>query len=999
MASRGGALRRLLADRRAWVPSAGTPDVADVATARAFSALAPRRRSFRVGASGGLTPVLATGNVSLETPAFCVWGANTAVGKTLVSAGLAAAARRRALPLLYLKPVQTGFPDDSDADFVATRARAGVVPTMGPHAAVAAGFSGGESGDTTPERGTAFPVAEGGGAAAASGPPFWAHTTFAWRRATGPQAAVAEEGRFVSDEALLRSVTHHLAQFADAVGSFSPGGSFRAPSGLSGETETAADGAASDGLALVETAGGVCSPGPSGSLQCDLMRPMRLPAILVGDGALGGISATIAALESLRARGYDVAAVAVADGGHGNADAVRRYCESIAPPSSGATPTPVFVLPPIPPRPILANVFAARDDAVVADAADARDDAKKKKTNARDPRHATLDGEEIFEWLDEGRAVFDAVLAHCGKAHAARVARLRSAPARAKRDLWWPFTQHDLVGDVTVIDSRSGEDFGVYIPDADASRPGAVHLRFDASASWWTQGVSKEAARRLHAAAAAAAGRWGHVMFPENAHDAALDAARGVLDGPGKGWAKRVFFSDNGSTAMEVAVKMAMRAWYARRGLVKTGGDPNENGAEALPQVRVLALDGSYHGDTLGTMDMQAPSVFTGPMQTPWYKPRGLFLSPPTAQLRRGRWVIEQPPNGLCLEKCATCACDSEKKPRGPATGARDADAGAADDEVVSFPTRADVFDVEARAGSALAERYGEQIDAVLDAADAASAADPAAHPPLAALVTECVIHGAGGMDLIDPLFQRVLMRKCKARGLPVVLDEVFAGIWRLGAEGAWQLLRETPDVSCYAKLLTGGLAPLAVTAATEEVFDAFRGNTKAQGLLHGHSYTAYPIGCAVAAEAMRLYKDPEANPNLTLVEPPRATRASGAEAAAEEPEPGAGAPELRLRDLWDEASARDLSMLPNVKGVTVIGCVLAVELEDGGGPGGYNSTAAKDVVNRLKRTASVQARPLGNVLYLMCAPTTSAERCAELMAHVSREVQAAAMGDDDEGW
>ena len=140
MASRGGALRRLLVDRRAWVPSVGTPDVVDAAMARAFSPNAPRRRSFRVGASGGLTPVLATGNVSLETPAFCVWGANTAVGKTLVSAGLAAAARRRALPFLYLKPVQTGFPDDSDADFVATRARAGVVPTMGPHAAVAAGF-------------------------------------------------------------------------------------------------------------------------------------------------------------------------------------------------------------------------------------------------------------------------------------------------------------------------------------------------------------------------------------------------------------------------------------------------------------------------------------------------------------------------------------------------------------------------------------------------------------------------------------------------------------------------------------------------------------------------------------------------------------------------------------------------------------------------------------------------------------------------------------------
>ena len=43
---------------------------------------------------------------------------------------------------------------------------------------------------------------------------------------------------------------------------------------------------------------------------------------------------------------------------------------------------------------------------------------------------------------------------------------------------------------------------------------------------------------------------------------------------------------------------------------------------------------------------MQAPSVFTGPLQTPWYKPRGLFLSPPTLQLRKGRWTVTQPEGG-----------------------------------------------------------------------------------------------------------------------------------------------------------------------------------------------------------------------------------------------------------------------------------------------------------------------------------------------------------------
>ena len=680
-----------------------------------------------------------------------------------------------------------------------------------------------------------------------------------------------EEGRFVTDEELLRSVTHHLAQFADAVGSFKlpfGGAPYEAqPTRPASDDEThkafEGIGGVSDGVALVETAGGVCSPGPSGNLQCDLMRPMRLPAILVGDGELGGISTTIAALESLRARGYEIAAVAMADGGHGNADAVRRYCEAVAPPSSTTRPTPVFVLPPIPPRTIVFHDVVNEGN-----------------------------GGEIFEWLDRGKTVFDAVLTRLVKAHAARVSSLRSAPARAKRDLWWPFTQHDLVGDVCVIDSRSGEDFGVYVPDADASRPGAVHLRFDASASWWTQGVSKESAQRLHSAASNAAGRWGHVMFPENAHDAALDAARGVLDGPGKGWARRVFFSDNGSTAMEVAVKMAIRTYYVREGII-SGPEDAIAVAERLPQVRVLALDGSYHGDTLGTMDMQAPSVFTGPMQTPWYKPRGLFLSPPTLQLRKGRWVIEQPANGVCLEPCAGCGCDSGERRvpdrhGGVRGGFRDARGG--------FRRRGARRDALAGWYRGRSTRFWTRRDATRTRAIA---------PPVAALVTECVLHGAGGMDLIDPLFQRVLMRRCKASGLPVVLDEVFAGIWRLGAEGAWQLLRETPDVSCYAKLLTGGLVPLAVTAATEEVFDAFRGTTKQQGLLHGHSYTAYPVGCAVAAEAMRLYRDPEANPNLTLVERGgRGARTSTARHRSRRPR----APNRRHRRTLSETLSETLS-------------------------------------------------------------------------------------------
>jgi dethiobiotin synthetase/adenosylmethionine--8-amino-7-oxononanoate aminotransferase len=106
-------------------------------------------------------------------------------------------------------------------------------------------------------------------------------------------------------------------------------------------------------------------------------------------------------------------------------------------------------------------------------------------------------------------------------------------------------------------------------------------------------------------------------------------------------------------------------------------------------------------------------------------------------------------------------------------------------------------------------------------------------------------------MIFVDPLFQRVLVDAARARGLPVVFDEVFTGLWRLGVPSAASLLGTFPDVSVHAKILTGGLVPLAVTLASDDVFRAFERTNKAEALLHGHSYTAYAVGCEVANEAL----------------------------------------------------------------------------------------------------------------------------------------------------
>jgi adenosylmethionine-8-amino-7-oxononanoate aminotransferase len=70
-------------------------------------------------------------------------------------------------------------------------------------------------------------------------------------------------------------------------------------------------------------------------------------------------------------------------------------------------------------------------------------------------------------------------------------------------------------------------------------------------------------------------------------------------------------------------------------------------------------------------------------------------------------------------------------------------------------------------------------------------------------------------------------VQAARERNIPVIYDEIFTGCWRLGPPTAGHILQEAPDIACYAKLLTGGVAPLAVTLASEAVFDAFKGDSK----------------------------------------------------------------------------------------------------------------------------------------------------------------------------
>jgi adenosylmethionine-8-amino-7-oxononanoate aminotransferase len=149
--------------------------------------------------------------------------------------------------------------------------------------------------------------------------------------------------------------------------------------------------------------------------------------------------------------------------------------------------------------------------------------------------------------------------------------------ARDRRHVWHPFTQHGTETEPIVLTGAKGAS----LFDADGNEI------LDLVSSWWTctHGHSHP---KLNAALAEQAARFEHVMFAGFTHEPAANLAAAVARVlPGD--LGRVFFSDDGSTSVEVALKIAYQYWVNR-------GEPRRQ--------LLVGFDGGYHGDTLGAMSL-----------------------------------------------------------------------------------------------------------------------------------------------------------------------------------------------------------------------------------------------------------------------------------------------------------------------------------------------------------------------------------------------------------
>lgn len=136
----------------------------------------------------------------------------------------------------------------------------------------------------------------------------------------------------------------------------------------------------------------------------------------------------------------------------------------------------------------------------------------------------------------------------------------------------------------------------------------------------------------------------------------------------------------------------------------------------------------------------------------------------------------------------------------------------------------------------------------------------------LAGVIVEPVAQGAGGMRFHSPACVRLLREVCDEHGLLLVADEIATGFGRTGALFACEHASVSPDVMCVGKALTGGYMTLAATLCTPDVASAIS-EGEGGGLMHGPTYMANPLACAVALASLDLLASEEWRRQVERVE------------------------------------------------------------------------------------------------------------------------------------
>ncbi len=393
---------------------------------------------------------------------------------------------------------------------------------------------------------------------------------------------------------------------------------------------------------------------------------------------------------------------------------------------------------------------------------------------------------------------------------------------RDRQHVWHPFTQHQTEAEPLEIVRAVGASL--------FDTNGKEYI--DANSSWWVN-VHGHAHPHIGKAISEQFYAIDHVVFAGVTHPKAVELAERI-SGKLPSSLTKVFFSDNGSTAIEVALKMAFQYFH------------NQD----LPRKKVVALDGAYHGDTFGAMSVGQRDHFNAPFEPFFF-----------------------------------------------------------DVDYLDFPIAENESAILSHARKLFETRE------------------------VAALIVEPLVQGAAGMRMYSSSFLDKLTAIAREFESLVIFDEVMTGFGRIGSLFAMDFCENKPDIVALSKGLTAGVIPMGLTVATQAIYDAFLSQEKAKGFLHGHSFTANPMACAVACASLDLFEQQVTSDNCSAIE------------------------------AWGSEFIRSLESISGVVNPRQAGTIVAFEIETEEGNSYFSDIRERAYSHFLEQ--GVLLRPLGNSIFI----------------------------------